>query len=178
MKNQTSTIRHQRFVRGFTLVECLIGLAISAILLTAVAAAFNASAVSYRENEDMFWTINNARQAMVRMTTQLRTAGYAEDGVTYAVAFQTAPSNRCVFYTPAGELMRYEYCSAEGKLYLINSDTSQQYLLCDGVTAATFTTTSTNGVDATSVQIALTVKSGNTSRSLSGAAVVRRNQGT
>jgi len=149
------------------------------MLLAAVAAAFNASAVSYGENEDMFWTINNARQAMVRMTTQLRTAGYADaNGVTYAVAHQTPPSNQCVFFTPEGVLMRYEYRSAESKLYLVNSGTSQQYLLCDGVTAATFTTTSTNGVDATSVQIALTVKSGRTHRSLSGAAMVRRNQGT
>ncbi len=60
--------------RGFTVVECLIGLAISAILLAAVAAAFNASLTNYRENERMYVTMNNARQALTRMTSEIRTA--------------------------------------------------------------------------------------------------------
>jgi prepilin-type N-terminal cleavage/methylation domain-containing protein len=162
--------------RGFTLVECLIGLAISAVLLAAVAVAFNASLVSYGENEDMFRAINNARQAMARMTSQIRTAGYVDpNGTVWGVPHQTASSNQCELYAPGGERIRYEFRSADRKLYLVKITTNQEYVLCDGVTAATFTTTSKNGVDATGVQISLTVQSGNASRTLSGAAVVRRN---
>ena len=65
--------------RGFTLIECLMGLAISAILLVAVAVAFNASLTNYRENEDMFWAMNNARQALMRMTNEIRNAGYLDE---------------------------------------------------------------------------------------------------
>jgi len=53
---KSSIINHQLSIRrGFTIVECLIGLAISAVLLTAVAVAFNASVVNYGENQDMYW---------------------------------------------------------------------------------------------------------------------------
>ncbi len=174
--------------QGFTLVECLIGLAISAMLLAAVATAFNASIVSYGENEDMFRAINNARQAMARMTAQLRTAGYVDpNGVVYGVPHLTSPGPSCTLYKAdeSGnmEIIRFEY-RTNNKLYLVkgNTSTSPEYVLCDGVTAATFTTISKNGVDATGVQISLTVRSGNdnrsVSRTLSGAAVVRRNLGS
>ena len=179
MKNQTSKTKRQRSIRGFTLVECLIGLAISAMLLAAIAVALNASVINYGENEDMFWAINNARQAMARMTSQFRTAGYVDpNGVTWGVAHQTTPSNNCTLYTPAGELITYEFRSADSKLYLIKNATNQEYMLCDGVTAATFTTTTKNGVDATGVQISLTVQSGDVRRTLAGAAVIRRALGS
>ncbi len=158
--------------RGFTLVECLIGLAISAILLAAVAVAINASAVNYGENEDMFRAINGARQALARMTSQIRT------GRDFDI---TAPANRCSFFTSANVDTTYEYRSADQKLYLTQNSTD--YVLCDNVTAATFTKMLNDaGDDYKSVQISLTVRSGNDSRSvsrtLSGAAVVRRNLGS
>jgi len=132
--------------------------------------AFNASLTSYGENEDMFWTINNARQAMARMTSQIRT-GYAFN--------PSASSNQCSFFTSADEDLTYEYRSADQKLYLIRhlaSAVDQEYVLCDHVVAATFTKTATDdGLDCKSVQISLTVQSGNVRRTLSGAAVVRRN---
>lgn len=59
---------------GFTIAELLLALAITALLLAAVAAAFNASVINYRENERIFRTINSARQALSRITSQLRTA--------------------------------------------------------------------------------------------------------
>lgn len=185
MKNHTSQIKHQRPVRGFTLVECLISLAITAVLLAAVATAFNASIVSYGENENMFWAINNARQAMARMTSEFRTAGYVDpNGVVFGVPHLTSPGPSCTLYKTNSDgtmqIMRFEYSSTDNRLCLVmgNTTTSPTYVLCEGVTSATFTTLSKNGVDATGVQISLTVRSGDASRTLSGAAVIRRSLGT
>lgn len=171
MKNQTSRISNRQSPQAFTLVECLIGLAISAILLAAVAAAFNASLVSYGENEEMFWTINNARQALARMTSQLRT-GYAVN--------PSADANEVSFFTAANENTTYEFRSDEQRLYLVQNTTPvKEYVLCDDVVSASFTKTMTDdGMDCKSVQISLTVESGDTQRTLSAAAVVRRNLGS
>lgn len=164
IKHTYYRIRH----RGFTIIECLFGLAISAMLLTAVAVAFNASAINFRENEDLFRTMNNARQALTRMTAQLRT-GHAFD--------LSASANQCIFYAVPGDpgvLTTYEYRNDEQKLYLIQNGTD--YVLCNNVTAATFTKT-LNGAsdDYKSVLILLTVQSGGSQRTLAAAAVIRRN---
>jgi len=149
---------------GFTLVEILIGLAISAMLLTAVAVAFNASVVNYAENEEMYETINNARQALTRMTSELRT-GYAVNPV--------APAGRCDFTTAAGDAVVYEL---NGTNLRVQKNGGTPRVLCSGVTACTFTKAQTDdGMDSKSVQISLTVRSGNFSRTLSAAAVIRRN---
>jgi prepilin-type N-terminal cleavage/methylation domain-containing protein len=154
-------------MRAFTLVECLISLAISAILLTAMAVAFNASAINYRENEQMYQTINNARQALTRMTSQLRT-GYAVD--------PTATADQCNFFTAADEDITYEFRSADGKLYLITNDDGNEYVLCNNVVNATFTkTAAADPNDCKSVQISLTVRAGDFERTLSAATVIRRN---
>lgn len=154
-------------MRGFTIIECLLGLAISAVLLTAVAVAFNASAINYRENEDMFWTMNNARQALARMTSQLRTGSLVQP---------TAPSHQCSFFTAANENVTYDWRSAERRLYVTMNATNQSYKLCDNVTAASFTKIPTDdGTDCKGVQISLTVQSGHFQRTLAAAAVVRRN---
>ena len=152
---------------GFTIVECLIGLAISVVLLTAVAVAFNASIMNYRENEQMYQTINSARQALTRMTSQLRTGDSIEP---------SAPANRCSFITAANEDITYEFRSTDQKLYLITNSNHREYVLCDNVTAATFTKTLTdNGMDCKSIQISLTVRCGDFQRTLCAAAAIRRN---
>ena len=46
-------ILNTKYERGFTLVELLLALAITGILLAAVAVAFNASVINYSENEDI-----------------------------------------------------------------------------------------------------------------------------
>lgn len=174
MKNQRSKIGNQASTRGFTIVECLIGLAIAAMLLAAVAAAFNASIVSYRENEQMFWSMNNARQALTRMTNEIRPSGYFDGTTWYGMAHTAAPSDHCTFYLANHELITYRFNSTEKKLYLVKNATNQTYVLCNDVTNATFTTMSDNGVDAKSVIITLTVHEGGSDRTLSAAAVLRR----
>ncbi|MCU0915413.1 MAG: prepilin-type N-terminal cleavage/methylation domain-containing protein [Planctomycetes bacterium] len=170
MRNPKSKSKHQTSIPGFTIVECLLGLAISAVLLTAVAAAFNASVVSYGENQDMYWTMNNARQALVRMTSQLRTG----DSV-----LPSAPSYQCSFFTADGNDVTYEWRSNESKLYVCMNGLNQEYLLCDHVVAASFTKIPTNDgpppTDCRAVQISLTVQSGDFRRTLAAAAVIRRN---
>jgi prepilin-type N-terminal cleavage/methylation domain-containing protein len=153
--------------RGFTLVETLLALAISAMLLAAVATAFNASVINYNENERMYDTLNNARQALLRMTAQLRTGHLVDPAATTV---------RCSFFTSDDEDITYEYRTGAHQLVLITNDDGHEYVLCNNVTALTFTKVPTdNGADCKSVRISLTVRSGNRSQTLSSAAVIRRN---
>lgn len=154
---------------GFTLIEILLALAIAGILLSAVAVAFNASMINYRQNEDIFKVINSARQSLFRITTQLRTAD--------AVA-PNSPANECTLITTDGDDITYRYNNADNKLYLITNDNSSDpdYVLCDNVTAMSFTKTLTDdGLDCKSVQISITVARGNVQRKVSAAAVIRKN---
>lgn len=174
MKHQMK--RHHRTTdrAGFTVVECLIGLAISAMLMTALAVAFNASIINFRENEETFESVNNVRQALTRMTTELRTANSVWSG---------AASDECRFFAADDpnetQVIIYEYRDSSdpndpNTLMLVKNGTA--YTLCDNVTAASFSKTPADGdpVDSKSVLISLTVQCGGRERTLSAAAVVRR----
>ena len=166
-------MKNTKYKNGFGIAELLIALAITSLLLVAVAVAFNASMTSYRQNEDIFKAVNSARQALYRITTQLRTANAIEPN---------EPPNECSFYTADGEDITYRFVAAENKLYLItNHDPSDSdYVLCDNVTAMTFT--KATGIDpddgsiyVKSVQISMTVEIGDAHRTVTSAAVIRRN---
>jgi prepilin-type N-terminal cleavage/methylation domain-containing protein len=164
-------MRDTRHKTGFTIVELLLALAIGAMLLVAVAVAFNASAMNYQENEAIFKTVNNARQALLRMTSQLRTA----DSVDLA-----APGNQCNFFTgdATPEQLTYEFRDADDDTYpktLLLITSGNAYVLCDNVTAATFTKAPTSDGNCKSVQISMTVEHGDLQRTVSAAAVIRRN---
>ena len=169
------TLRPAKFSAGFTIVELLIALAITAALLAAIAAAFNASVINYNCNEDVFKSINNARQALMRITTQLRTATAIDPN---------SPANQCTFINAEGDDTTYWYNNGNYKLYLITN--YHWYVLCDNITSMTFQkNTATKevevgGVPVTltyvkSVQVSMTVTSGDVSRTLSAAAVIRKN---
>lgn len=152
---------------GFTIAELLIAVAIAGMLLAAVAVAFNASATNYSENEEIFKTINSARQALTRITSQLRTA---------AAVDPSAPSSECSFITSTGDDITYRYDSSQGKLYLRTNSGGEEYVLCENVVAMNFSRTLTDdGLDCKSVQISLTVSGGNEQRTVSAAAAIRRN---
>jgi prepilin-type N-terminal cleavage/methylation domain-containing protein len=154
---------------AFTVAELLIALAISAILLAAVAVAIQGSVINYEQNEDIFKAINSARQALFRITTQLRTANAVDPN---------GPSNQCTFLTVDSENITYDYRSADQKLYLITNSDGQEYLLCDHVTAMAFTKNAVvedSLIKVKSVQINMTVTCGDTQKTISSAAVVRRN---
>ncbi|NIP22278.1 MAG: prepilin-type N-terminal cleavage/methylation domain-containing protein [Phycisphaerae bacterium] len=155
---------------GFGIVELLVAMAITSILLVAVAVAFHASMMSYRENEDLFLAVNRARQSLFRITTQLRT-GYWVD--------PNAPNNECSFFTADGSDITYRFNTTDNKLYLITNDitTDSDYVLCDNVSAMTFgkTTRTVEGMTSVvSVNISMTVEVGNAQRTLTSAAVIRR----
>jgi len=163
--------RPDKSTAAFTIVELLLALAITGILLAAVAVAFNASIINYRENEHIFKTINSTRQALFRITTQLRTANAVEPN---------SPDNECTLITATSEDITYRFNNADNKLYLITNDdlSDSDYVLCDNVTAMTFTKgTATEGAMTyvKSVQISMTVQSGNAQRTVSAAAVIRKN---
>jgi prepilin-type N-terminal cleavage/methylation domain-containing protein len=156
---------------AFTLVEILMALAITAALMAAVAVAFNASVINYGENEDIFKAVNSARQAVSRITTQLRTAQAVDPN---------APSNECTMITAAGENITYRYDSTDDTLYLVTNDdtTDSDYVLCKDVGAATFTKYTfldVATIKVKSVQIGLTVSSGGIEQKVSAASVIRRN---
>jgi len=169
MRDTQYTIRNTQYRSAFTIAELLIALAITGLLLAAVAVAFNASIINYRENEDIFKTINSARQALCRITNQLRTANAVDPN---------APANECTLITAAGEDITYQYNNGDNKLYLIDNSSGSSYTLCDNVTAMTFTKDTATQDSITyvkSVQISITVQSGNDQRTVSAAAVIRKN---
>lgn len=172
MKTQNSKFKIQNSARrprvgAFTIAEVLIVLAITGILLTAVAVAFNASIINYRQNEQMFKMINNARQALCRITSQLRTGHAVEPN---------APNNECSFHTADDSDITYQYSNADNKLYVITNSDGHKYVLCENVNSMSFTRTLTaDGLDCKSVQMSMTVQSGEMQRTLSAAAVIRRN---
>lgn len=156
---------------GFTIAELLIAIAIAGMLLAAVAVAFNASATNYRENEEIFKTINAARQALSRMTSQLRTAVAVDPN---------APANECTLITAGGDDITYRFDNAQNTLYLVTNDdpTDSDYVLCENVSAMTCTKNAVvegSQVVVKSVQIEVTVTSGDAQRTVSTAAVIRRN---
>ena len=155
-------------INGFGIVELLIALAITALLLAAVAVAFNASVMNYCENEDIFKAVNSARQALYRITTQLRT-GLVDpnDG---------SSEDRCKLLCADGSEITYRYDNADNKLYLHDHDTGNDYVLCNNVAEMNFKKDSNTPTgDVKSVQISMTVVSGDTERKVSGAVVIRRN---
>jgi prepilin-type N-terminal cleavage/methylation domain-containing protein len=158
-------MRNARHNHGFTIVELLIALAITGILLAAVAVAFNASIINYTENQNIFKSINGARQALSRITTQVRT-GLVDPNNIF-------DQTRCKVLCADGSTVTYRYESGEQKLYLNTSGVD--HLLCDNVAAMTFK--KDNGTptgDVKSVQISMTVVSGDVRQTVSAAAVVRK----
>jgi len=172
MRNTKYEIRNTLGLRskyGFTLAELLLALSITALLVAAAAVAIDGSAKNYQENKDIFNAVNTARQALTRMTRQLRTAQ----------SVSTAdPNSQCSFITAGGSDITYRFDSGNQELYLDDNDANSSNLLCDNVTDMIFTRqTATEGAVTyvTSVQISITVSAGNNQKTVSAAAVIRKN---
>ncbi len=167
----------QRQTRGFTIVEMLIALMIMGILLAAMAVAFDASAKNYTANEGISKTMNTARAALLRITTELRTA-------TAVAVIGTGgdPDNQqCSLLNSQGQNITYQFKPDEGILYLVTNDdlTDSDYVLCRNVTSATFNraTVPSDPAAIRNVRIVLAVtdENGKISQTLAAAAVVRKN---
>jgi prepilin-type N-terminal cleavage/methylation domain-containing protein len=162
---------------GFTLAEVLISMAILAVLLTAVAAAFDASMKNYKDNEAISKTMNAARAALLRITNDIRTAhGVVVNAEHTECEIDTTRDGEAVTY-------RYRYDAEEEILYLddYSSGTEKSYVLCEHVTEMQFVGAAMPGKpnQVRNVRITMTVtdkdEGANLSRKLAAAAVVRRN---
>lgn len=154
---------------AFTFIEVLIALVVSAILMTAMAVAFDASVKNYSANESLFRSTNMARQTLTRITNQVRVAS----SITLP---GVEPVNKCTLITAEGQNITYDYRSANNALYLIDNGTSTEYLLCENISAMSFAKTVDWGKNIVkSVQVVITVTNSGQSKKLAGAALVRRN---
>ncbi|MEN8128230.1 MAG: prepilin-type N-terminal cleavage/methylation domain-containing protein [Planctomycetota bacterium] len=173
---------------GFTIIEAMLALAILAILMTAVAFAFDASVKNYQANQGIYKAINTARQALLRITNDLRTAQdlplSAEEANTQ-VSFGNDTDGDGVY----DKNVTYRFDSATNTLYYDDHITGSSYVLCDHVTAAAFNRTehqiyrNVGGYEeevwaVRDVRIVLTVtdETGDISQTLAAAALVRKNQ--
>ena len=161
---------------GFTLVEVLLSLAILGMLLAAVALAFNASAINYSENEAMFKAMNTARQALLRITTEIRTA-QSVALIGAGAGDDPCDQTQCSMITADSRNVTYRYDSSDNTLYLDDNTTSSNYVLCTNVTAMTFdrATVPDDPTAIRNVQISVTVSVDTLSQTLATAAVVRKN---
>ncbi|MCK5000200.1 MAG: type II secretion system protein [Anaerohalosphaera sp.] len=164
--------------KAFTIVEMIVSMTLMAMLMAAVAIAFNASSVNFRDNEDLFKSLNNARQTLIRLTTQLRTADPA--------GFDANESSTvCTMTIADGSSITYSFDADENILYLITNDdlTDGNYVMCRNVSAVNFDRLASSASPYTvdnpylvkNVQITITVTSGATSKTLSSAIALRRN---
>ncbi|MFC1761466.1 prepilin-type N-terminal cleavage/methylation domain-containing protein [Planctomycetota bacterium] len=160
MKNRTQ--QH----KGFTIVEVLLALTISALLLTAVATAFNASVTNYQENLALYESVNGARQALTRMTAEL--------GRCLEVTSVTADA--CTFTNADSEEVIYEFEDENDRIVLTKGGKS--YDLCTNVTTANFDfeqkALDDGGSKCTGVRINLTVSAGHTEKTMASAVAIRR----
>ena len=155
--------------KGFTLIEIIIAVVLAAMLMTALAVAFDASAKNYSANDGIFKSMNMARQALQRMTTSIRTANF--------IVFGDA-ANQCTITDADGKDYTYLFRSGDKALYLIDNDNSNEYLLCGNVSDLNFTKTTGLVSEVTAVknvQISMSVAIGGQTQTLNAAAVVRRN---
>lgn len=174
---------------GFTIIEVMMSLVILAILMTAVAFAFDASVTNYQQNRGIYQTVNTGRQALLRITNDLRTAQdlpLSSEEANTQISFGNDTNGDGIY----DQDVTYRFDSDTNTLYYDDNITSNSYVLCSNVTAATFDRTEhqidrdngIGGVDTIwavrDVRITLTVtdESGNVSKTLAAATLVRKNQ--
>jgi prepilin-type N-terminal cleavage/methylation domain-containing protein len=162
---------------GFTIVELLIALTIMAMLITAVAFAFDAATKNYHANQGLYKTTNTARQALLRITNDIRTAYDAGD-----IPTNDPDESRLTLYENDSYDVRgiYNYDSAEQALYLdIVGDGKDPFLLCKNVTEMTFKRTASlsdpDKIRSVRISITLTDDLGEVSQTLAAASVIRKN---
>jgi prepilin-type N-terminal cleavage/methylation domain-containing protein len=179
-----------RMKNGFTILEVLMSMVILAMLMTAVAVAFDASIVNFQANESLSKTTNAGRAALLRMTTELRTAQ-----IVGVIGVEDPDNTQCFLRNAAGNDIRYwldtgttdEYGNHPLRLNMagtldhldLNFEKNNP-ILCKNVRRATFERayTTIGGVTAVrNVRIVLTLTDdkGNNAQNFAAATVVRRN---
>jgi len=173
------THRVKKARRGLSLAEVMISLAISAMLLTAVAAAFTASSDAIEINDQFFRASQAARVSMTQILTEIRRANAVQ------APLPTGPQTglkSLSLWTHDAKDRTYSYDVAAQKLKLITNDvlTDPDYTLASNCTAATFdfdTFADGAGVRHVSrVAVTITVRVDKNTIRLTGSAAPRREQ--
>jgi len=153
---------------GLSLAEVMISLAISAMLLTAVAAAFSASSEAIEQNDTFFRASQAARVSMNQILTEIRRANPV-DAVN-----STATDLAMVGHD--GNPRDYIYDAASKKLKLdTHTPGKPQYTLASNCTNATFTYDIISG-QVMRVSVTLIVQVDKNTIRLTGSAAPRRVQ--
>lgn len=169
---------------GFTIVEVMVSLVILAMLMTAVAFAFDAAVTNYQQNQGIYETVNRARQALLRITNDLRSAQ-----AVGRIGIDDPDNSQVSLVTNTGTDITYRYDSGNNTLYYVDNSSSNSYVLCENVTAATFDRTEheierDNGAGGTvtltavrDVRIVLTLTddAGQVNQTLAAATLIRKN---
>jgi prepilin-type N-terminal cleavage/methylation domain-containing protein len=186
-----STNRRQT---GMSLAEVMISLAISAMLLTAIGAAFNSSSAVIQQNERFFRATQSGRVGLNQMLTEVRRSDAIVDHdttittATTTFVVQGISANRLSIYRPAearvpGEMVRYYRYDPTAKRLLLSfvSDqgvVSTEYPLAEDVQSSPFTwdmgTDANNATCVARVAVSLDVQVGTNHVRLSGSAAPRR----
>lgn len=187
----------RRCKKAFTIVELLLSVAILAMLMAAVAVAFDASMKNYAANKGIYETVKVGRQAMMRMINDLRIARAvnvtgsvaAYDDTQYGVIAQARGLSwsgddafSCSLITSAGQAYCYRYEPGTETLWLDDNDNAESYILCRNLKNITFTREVLAGAGTDpdrvhSVRILLTVadEADKVSETLAAASIVRKN---
>ena len=184
MKAQT-----QKTQAGFTIIEVMMSLVILAVLMTAVAFAFDASVTNFQQNKGIYETVNRGRQALLLITNDLRTAHelpLSSEEANTQISFGNDTDGDGTY----DKDVTYRFDSDTNTLYYDDNITSNSYVLCSNVAAATFKRTEhqidrdngAGGVETIwavrDVRIVLTVTddTSDVSKTLAAATLIRKNQ--
>lgn len=173
------------FRRGLSIIEASISLSISAMLLVAVAAAFNASASAVEMNDQFFRATQAARVSMNQILAAVRQGDFIDPTQFSSTSMSlNLPLNMVNSMAQPNETGRvYSYDATNQRVLLtifLPGNVSNTYELASNVTAFAFIKPATNDVDYNLTQtvghvsITMTVKAGNNTVTLSGAAMARR----
>jgi Tfp pilus assembly protein PilW len=144
--------------RGLSVAECLISLAITASLLTAVGAAYSASSDAVKANDEFFRASQAARVSVNQIVAEVRKC---RSGVVDDTTLELTTANGDV------------------KTYSLNADTRKMTMTIDGVTPITTNMASNIDdleftTDGQTISVTVTVKVGSNLVRLSGSAIPRR----
>jgi prepilin-type N-terminal cleavage/methylation domain-containing protein len=166
--------------RGLSLLEVMISLAITSMLLTAIAAAFQSSASVIEVNDRFFRATQSGRVALNQMCTEIRRCDSIDDS---KITANLLPILRPPETRPANEALRYYKYDAANKRLVIyfertNGTFSQEYPLAEEVQSSPFSWDmgkDANNTDCVArVSIVINVQVGVNNVRLSGSAAPRR----
>lgn len=154
--------------RGLSLAEVMISLAISAMLLTAVAAAFTASSEAIEQNDEFFRASQAARVSMNQILTEVRRAN--------PVDAVNSNSKDLAMVGHDGNPRDYIYDSVNKKLKLdTHTPGKPQYTLASNCNDATFAYDIIAG-QVQRVSVTMIVQVGKNTIRLTGSAAPRKVQ--